>query len=303
MLRRQRAKSHAENRVGASRVALDGLVQTARAEKNPRAVRAPDPVALHRLDRIRPARQIVQAVQQLVGVGGDFHKIHRDFAPLDQRARTPTAPLDDLLVGEHGVVDRIPIDRRGFAIHQPAREKAREQLLLPAIVIRIASGELARPINGQPQPPHLLSHLRDIVARPAGGVDFVVDRGVFRRQAESVPSHRLHHFAPAHAPLAGNHIADGVVAHMPHVQPPGRIRKHRQAIKLLAARVLLPRREGVFGLPQFLRLALDARERIGGGGGRFFAHSRIINPRPAAARDRSAPAKTARSESTARRHR
>lgn len=69
-----------------------------------------DPVALHGLDLLRPARQLVEAFKQLVGVVGDAEVVHRDFALLDQRARTPAAAVDDLLVGQYGLVDRVPVD-------------------------------------------------------------------------------------------------------------------------------------------------------------------------------------------------
>src|SRR5690606_29852707 len=85
-------------------------------ESNLHAARLADPVALHGLDLFRPAGQVVQALQQLIGVGGDLEVIHRDFALLDQRARTPATTVDDLLVGQHGLVDRVPVHGTVLAV-------------------------------------------------------------------------------------------------------------------------------------------------------------------------------------------
>ena len=64
-----------------------------------------DPVLLHRLDALGPARQAgLHALEQLVGVLRDLQVVARDLALLDQRAGAPAAALDDLLVGEHGLV-------------------------------------------------------------------------------------------------------------------------------------------------------------------------------------------------------
>src|SRR5690606_9354623 len=110
-----------------------------------------DPVALHGLDLLGPAGQLVQAAQQLFGVGGDLEVVHRDFAILDQRARTPAAAVDDLLVGQHGLVDRVPVDGAVLAVDHALLEQAGEQPLLPAVVVRLAGGDLAGPVDGQAQ--------------------------------------------------------------------------------------------------------------------------------------------------------
>ena len=57
-------------------------------------------------------------------------------------------------------------------------------------------------------------------------------RSVFSRQTKGIPTHGLHHVFTLHALIAGNNIANGVVAHVTHVQPAARIRKHRQAVEL-----------------------------------------------------------------------
>ena len=66
----------------------------------------------------------------------------------------------------------------------------------------------------------------------------VLHRRVLGRQAERVPAHRHQHVHAGHAQLARQHVVDGVVAHMAHVQPAARVRQHRAGVELRPARVL-----------------------------------------------------------------
>src|SRR3990170_7740550 len=58
--------------------------------------------------------RITAYAEELLGVGGDAQKVHRDLALLHQRAGAPAAALDHLLVGEDGLVDRIPVHHAGL---------------------------------------------------------------------------------------------------------------------------------------------------------------------------------------------
>ena len=176
-----------------------------------------DPVALHGLDLFRPARQIVKARQQFIRVGGDLEVVHRDFALFDQRAGTPAATVDDLFVGQYGLVDRVPVHGAAFFVDHTFFEQAREQPLFPTVVIRLAGGDLAGPVHRQAQAAQLGLHVGDVFVGPLGGRHVVFHRGVFCRHAEGVPTHGLQHVLAEHALVARNHVADGVVAHVPHV--------------------------------------------------------------------------------------
>src|SRR3546814_11974700 len=79
---------------------------------------ATDPVALHGLDRLRPVLQRVQAIEQFLRVIGDLEEPLRNLALLHQRTRTPATAFDHLLVGEHGLIVRIPVDLRLLAVTQ-----------------------------------------------------------------------------------------------------------------------------------------------------------------------------------------
>src|SRR5690606_1494090 len=85
-----------------------------------------NPVALHGLDLLRPARQLVETRQQLLRVSGDLEVVHRDFAFLDDRARTPAATVDDLFVGQDGLIDRVPVHGAVLAVDHAFFEQARE---------------------------------------------------------------------------------------------------------------------------------------------------------------------------------
>ncbi len=124
--------------------------------------------------------------------------VHRDLALLDERAGAPAAAVDDLLVGEHGLVDRIPVHDAGLAVRDALLEHAQEQPLVPAVVRRIAGGDLARPVEGEAQRLQLALHVGDVVARPLGRRHAVLDGRVLGRQAEGIPAHGLQHDLALH---------------------------------------------------------------------------------------------------------
>ena len=136
--------------------------------------------------------QLVQIVEQLFGVIGDFEVIHRDFAFFDQRARTPAAPVDDLLVGKDGLIDRVPVYRAVFAIDDAFFKQLGKQPLFPAVVFGFAGGDFAFPVNRKTQAFELGFHVFDVVVSPCGRGDVVFHCRIFRRHTERVPTHRLH---------------------------------------------------------------------------------------------------------------
>ena len=145
----------------------------------------------------------VQGVEQLVGVGGDPEEPLRQLAPLDQRARAPAAAVDHLLVGEHGLVDRVPVDPALLAVDQAALEHVEEHRLLVAVVGGIAGGDLARPVERQAHRLELVAHLGDVGVGPGRRMDALGHRGVLGRQAEGVPAHRMQHVEALGALVAG----------------------------------------------------------------------------------------------------
>ena len=140
MLRRDGAEGDAHDRVGARRedVQAAGADQLARGvadavqEGEAHAFALAEPVLLHHLDALGPAGQAgLHAVEQLLGVLRDLQVVARDLALLDQGARAPAAALDHLLVGEHGLVDRIPVHDLRAPLDDAGLEHLQEEPLVP----------------------------------------------------------------------------------------------------------------------------------------------------------------------------
>ncbi len=248
VLRCDRHVGDAEQGVRARREDLEVATAIRELETDQEAFGATDPVALHRLDRFRPTVELVEVVQQFIGIGGDAHEPLRDFAPLDQRAGTPATAVDHLLVREHRLVDRVPVDDGGLAVDQAPLIEAGEEPLLPAIIIGVAGRKLARPVIGKAEALQLAAHVVDVGAGPARRRHVVLDRGVLGRQPESVPAHGLQDILAQHALVTRDDVADGVIAHVPHVQASARVGEHAQAIEFFA-RLVLDSLEGIRGSP------------------------------------------------------
>ena len=258
-----REEGHAHQGVGTRGEHAQRLAAALQRETDLQPLAAPQPVALHGLDRVGPARQRVKAVQQLLRVVGDLEEPLRDLALLHQRAGAPAATVDHLFVGQHGLVDRVPVHHRVLAVGQALFHQPGEHALFVHVVVRPAGGELARPVERVAHRLHLRAHVLDVGVGPFCRRGLVLDRGVFRRQAERVPAHRLQHVPALHALEAADHVADGVVAHMAHVQRAGRIRQHRQAVELGLAG-LFGHFIGALRVPVLLRGGLHRLRAVGG---------------------------------------
>ena len=110
-----------------------------------RAFGAPDPVALHHDDLLGPLGQRVEPLEQLVGVGGDAEEPLLEIARHHHRAAAPAGAVDHLLVGQHGVVLRTPVDRRAPAVGQAALEHLQEDPLVELVVLGQTGRDLALP--------------------------------------------------------------------------------------------------------------------------------------------------------------
>ena len=161
-------------------------------ETHGHAARFADPVALHGFDLLRPV-QAFQIVEQRFGVVGDFEVVHRNFALFHHRAGAPAAPVDYLLVGQHGLIDRIPVYRAEFFVNHAFFKQLGKQELLPAVILGRAGGQLALPVDAETQAFELAAHIGDVFVSPFGRRGAVFQRGVFGGHAEGVPAHRLHH--------------------------------------------------------------------------------------------------------------
>jgi len=231
MVRRDRHELGAEQRVVARREDFKFVFTIRRGawierEADQQPFRAADPVVLHQAHILGPAIKSIEAVQQVLRERGDFEEPLGQLALLDKRVGAPAAAVDHLLVCQHRLLDRIPIDLGFLALHEPGPEKIEEEFLLVLVVGRIAGRDLAAPIDRQAHQFELRAHRRDVVVGPFARVNLALDGGILGGQTEGVPAHRMQHIQAHRALIAGDHIADRVVAHMADVQLPGWIGEH-----------------------------------------------------------------------------
>ncbi len=200
-----------------------------------------DPVALHGEHALRPAREPVAPVEQLLRVLGDLEEPALDLLGRDLGVAAPAPPRLHLLVGEDGLTRGAPVHGRALLVGEPALEHADEDELLPPIVRGIAGGELAVPVVGDAHAAELAAHVLDVLVGPHRGVHAVVDGGVLGGQPEGVPAHRVEHVEAPHPLVTGEEIADGVDADVAHVDAAGRIREHLEAVVLGSRGILASR--------------------------------------------------------------
>ncbi len=234
-----------------SSVSPDGAVSGSSAKRISRPSQRP--IQLRCISRTLSGQRssVSSASEQLLRVLRDLEDPLAHLALLDDGAGAPAAPVDHLLVREHGHVDRVPVHLALLALGEPGLHEVEEHLLLMLVVGRIAGRELARPVEREPHRLELLLHGGDVLVGPGARRDLALHRGVLGRQPERVPAHRVQHVVAARAHEAGEHVAHGVVAHVPHVDAPRRIGEHLQHV-VFRARVVVPRGEDAPLVPHLL---------------------------------------------------
>ena len=180
---------------------------------------------------------------------------------LDRSAGAPAAAVDHLLVGEHGLIDGIPIDRRLLPRDETGCQEVQEKRLLMLVIARIAGCEFARPVERQAHRFELRAHRVDVGVSPCRRMRGALHRGGFRRQAEGVPAHRMQHVETAGALVARYHVAHRVIADVAHMDAAGGVRKHLQRV-VFRTRVRLRRLEGVAVAPDLLPCRLGFAEIV-----------------------------------------
>ena len=268
LLRQRRVGRDHEERRAVQRVRAGGehgdrLVPALDRELDLGALAAADPVALHQQDRLGPlALQRGHVRQQPVGVLGDL-EVPLGQDPPDDLGAAPLAPArDDLLVGQHGLVHRAPVDVAVLAVGQAPLVEPQEQPLVPAVVRRVAGVQPPRPVERDRVPPERGGLGLDVRVGPVGGVGVVPDRRVLRGQPERVPADRVQHVVAALEEVAGHRVADRVRLGVTHVQVARRVREHVQQVgaRPPVGRVVAGA-EQVHGRPALLPLLLH-RARI-----------------------------------------
>ena len=224
-------------------------------ERDPRSLRPPDPVPLHRQNLLGPFGQAIGGLEQLVGVLGDAEEPLVELTNGDRRPAAPAAAVHHLLVGENRLAARAPVDVGAPLVGDVALQHLQEQPLVPVVVGRQAGGDLALPGVADADALQLPLHVRDVLERPFLGMRAVLDRGILGRQAERVPAERMQHVEAEHPLHARDDVANHVVADVPDVGVPRRVGKHLEAVVLRPGGVLRHFERAGIG-PAFLPLLL-----------------------------------------------
>src|SRR6266478_572896 len=114
-------------------LALVGLY-VLRLERELRTLRAPNPVPLRRLRRLRPV-DVIEILEQTRGVVADAEKPLLQQTLFDRGAAPFAVTADDLLVGEDGLILRAPVDRSLLLVGEPLLEELEKEPLGPLVVI------------------------------------------------------------------------------------------------------------------------------------------------------------------------
>ncbi len=199
----------------------------ANAEVDVRAIGAADPVALHREHVVGPGPfEPRHVVQQPLRVRRGSEEPLKQLT-LDDRAATPLTPAGDhLLVGQHRLVGRAPVDVGDLPKRQPTLEQPQEQPLVPSVVLRIRRVQPGPPVEGDAQPPEGVGLHGDVLIGPLPGVQVAHQRRILGRKSERVPAYGIEDVRSTHAKVSGDAVADGVGLGVAHVQVARRVRVH-----------------------------------------------------------------------------
>ncbi|MNS52788.1 hypothetical protein D3C72_855150 [compost metagenome] len=252
----QNRVGRAEERVRAGGEDREAVLGAGDLEGHLGAFRAADPVALHLLDVLGPV-EVVEAVEELLGVGGDLEDPLAHGLAHDGVAAALALAVDDLLVGQDRLELGAPVDHHLRLVGQSGLVELQENPLGPLEVARVGGADLAVPVVAEAQGLDLAAEvvlvaLGDDRRLLTGG-----DRRLLGGQAEGVPAHRVQHVEPAHALVARDDVRGRVAFRVADVQTGARrIREHVQDVELGLVRVLAGL-EGLVFLPVTLPLGFD----------------------------------------------
>src|SRR4030042_1829844 len=221
---------------------LDRFLRILQWEKDLCADRFSDPVPLHREDPLRPSGKFFAPRQEVLRIMGDLEEPLLQILLCTPRVigmPPPAGPVSHyLLIGQNGLADLTPVNRGPFLIGQPFLIHLQEKELLPSIIRGVTGRKFPIPIITEAHSLQLPLHILDILIGPFGGMDAMFDGRILCRHAKGIPGHGMKDIEPFHLLVTGGHIADGVIAHVTHVNLARWIRKHPKKIILLLIRIL-----------------------------------------------------------------
>ena len=261
VLGRQHEERRPEERVRARREHRDVHLQLVDPEDHLGALGTADPVPLHGQHVLGPGLEQAHLVEEAVGVVGDAEEPLLQVPALDLGAAALAPPVDHLLVREHRLVVRAPVDRRFLPVGEALLVELEEEPLRPAVVGGVGRRDLTIPVDRPPHAAHLLPNRGDVALRHEPRMTALPDRCVLGREPERVVAHRPQH-VESHAPAdVSEDVAERVVLDVAHVELARGVREHLEDIGVLLVhrhgRGGIRDGESALALPHLLPLQLD----------------------------------------------
>src|SRR5215212_678824 len=125
---------------------LRRLPVSLRDESDLGTFRAADPVSLGGLCRFRPVER-VEIREQALRVVTDSEEPLAEESLLDRRIAALACAANYLLVCEHGLAARAPVDRRLLLVGEPLLEQLEKNPLRPLVIVLIGGREGMRPVD------------------------------------------------------------------------------------------------------------------------------------------------------------
>ncbi len=260
MLGSEHEEGRTEERVGARGVDGDPRARRiAGAEGDLGAVRAAEPVLLRHDRGVRPIHlgRIIEVVQQPLGVVGDPEVPLFQDALFHDGAATLAGPGNHLLVGEHRLAARAPVDRAVLLVGETLLVELQEDPLGPLVVGRLGGRQDVPPREHPPHPRQLAGEVGDVARNQLGRVHPNLDGEVLGMDPEGVEADRLEHLVALHPLEPAEDIGAREREEIPHVQPFGRrIGEHHQIVEGPLGAVEI-RLIGALSRPPLTPLGLD----------------------------------------------
>src|SRR4030042_398579 len=201
----------------------------------------PNPVALHGENAFRPSRKFITPFQELFCVFSDFKEPLIQLFLCDPwiiGMASPACPVaHHLLVRQNSLSDLAPVDKGPLLIGQTLLKHFQKEELFPFVIGGIAGGKLPIPIITEAHPLQLLLHIINIFVGPFNRVNSTLNGSIFCRHTKGIPPHGVEDVKTSHFLISSNHIANGVIPHMAHMDLARWVREHFEKIIFLFFRI------------------------------------------------------------------
>ena len=230
MLRRHNHIGHAEQCITTGRINPQLIFFSFNGKVHFRTGRLADPILLRDLDPLHVVHGI-QPLNQLIRI---FRDLQHPLA-LHLAHHFCTAPLTDavhhFLIGKPDFTGSTPVNRHLGFIGKSRLKQLQEDPLRPFIIRRIRRIDLSVPVKRISQRMELAFETGDIILCHDLRMNMVLNRIILRRQAESVPAHRIKDIISLHPSLSGYNVKRRIRSRMSHMKSLSRrIREFYQRI-------------------------------------------------------------------------